>query len=84
MGPLGALMLLGSAYSTFKGASLLGGKDPRLSGPEPPPLPPGIDDATRTQIERDRKRRRGRAATVLTGPLGAGTPETAAKVLIGE
>lgn len=74
---------LGGLLQTL-GGGLFDSSLPKLKGPEPPPLPPNIDDATRTQIERDRKRRRGRAATILTGPLGAGTPTTATKVLTGE
>jgi len=44
-----------------------------------------VDEAARAQDERDKRaRRRGRAATYLTGPEGAGTPNTATKTLLGE
>jgi hypothetical protein len=38
----------------------------------------------REEYLRTGKKRRGRAATILTGPQGAGTPQTAAKTLTGE
>lgn len=49
-----------------------------------PPSPPSIDDATVARENEDAaRRRRGRAATILTGPKGAGTPTTATKTLLG-
>lgn len=39
--------------------------------------------ATKDNLDTTR-RRKGRAATVITGPEGAGTPKTAAKTLLGE
>lgn len=52
--------------------------------PEPPPAPT-IDDATKARENEDAlRRRKGRAATVLTGSAGAGAPRTATKALLGE
>lgn len=53
----------------------------------PPPEPvPTIDDASRMREESDNvlRRRKGRAASILTGPQGAGLPTTGTKVLTGE
>lgn len=67
-----------AAYSASRGM-------PDVPQPEAPPKPPTIDEAARRQAEGDAKRRRrGRAATILTGPQGAGTPQTATKALLGE
>lgn len=53
--------------------------------PEPAPPPPTIDQAVVAREERDRQlRRRGRAANILTGPAGAGTPASTVAALYGE
>ena len=58
------------------------GKQPKV--PPPPPPPPTIDDATAAQQSADAARkRRGYAATVLTGPTGVGKSPTAQKTLLG-
>lgn len=59
-------------------------KRPKINVPEPPPTPT-IDQARQSQDITDRmRRRRGRAASVLTGPQGDPTaPATAAKTLLG-
>lgn len=50
---------------------------------EPPP-PPSVDDAAAAKDAADDVlRRKGRAASILTGPSGAGAPKTAAKTLLG-
>lgn len=63
-----------------------------LAMPAPPAPPPSREDAgasvddaaAKVQEEEDRlRRRKGRAATVLTGDQGAGLPNTAAKTLTG-
>lgn len=53
--------------------------------PKPEPVPT-IDDASRSREASDSqiRRRRGRAASILTGPQGAGLPQTGTKVLTGE
>lgn len=68
-----------------------GGGGDSGGGYTPPPLPPApvaptIEDAdTKTRENEDKlKRRKGRAALVLTGKSGAGTPQTATKALTGE
>jgi hypothetical protein len=49
------------------------------------PPPPTIDQAITDRNQNDRMlRRRGRAATMLTGPEGAGVPQTATKQLLGQ
>jgi hypothetical protein len=51
--------------------------------PEPDPVPT-VDDAVAAREKEDSsKRRRGRAALVLTGKDGAGTPNSATKTLLG-
>ena len=57
----------------------------------PPPMAPDIASAEAEVIARqkaealdERRKRRGRAATLLTGSEGAGLPATAAKSLLGE
>lgn len=76
---IGALLGGGAAvYSASQGT-------PDIPQPEAPSKPPTIDDAAKRQAEQDRlRRRRGRAASILTGPQGAGTPSTATKTLLGE
>lgn len=50
-----------------------------------PPTAGVADETVRDQEARDAKlRRKGRAAYILTGDQGAGTPQTAAKTLTGE
>lgn len=54
--------------------------------PDPAPPPPTIVEATQAREQSDeirRRRRKGRAATMLTGERGAGTPQTAARTLLG-
>lgn len=59
------------------------------SVPDPPkiepPLPvPTIDDAGKARELQDRlRRRRGRAASVLTGSSGSGLPPTSAAATLG-
>lgn len=77
--------------------NLLGTKAaPDAPAPPPPPPAPGLsaeatpsigvaDEAVRDQEQRDAKlRRKGRAAYILGGAEGYGTPTTAAKTLTGE
>lgn len=55
--------------------------------PPPPPPPPTVDQARVSQMERDKmlRRRRGRAATVLTESTGElSSPTTGARKLSGE
>ena len=56
---------------------------PKISTPEPPP-PPAIEDteAAKQDYADALRRRKGRAASVLTQP-GQPQPQTAAKVLLG-
>lgn len=55
--------------------------------PPPPPPPPSketADNAVATQNAKDEaRRRRGAAATVLTGPEGVGSTPVATKSLLG-
>lgn len=52
--------------------------------PEPPPAPTIEDaDVKAREAEDVLRRRKGRAAAILTGTAGAGTPKTATKVLLG-
>jgi len=57
-----------------------------LPPPEPVAPPPSISEAAATVRDdtANPRRRRGRAATLLTGPRGAGTPQTATRTLLGE
>lgn len=57
---------------------------PKVSAPAAPP-PPVIEDTTATQQQYQDmlRRRQGRASAILTGPAGAGTPQTASKTLLG-
>lgn len=63
-------------------------KSSQLQVPPPPPLAPNLSDAEKAvrlrEEEDEARRRKGRAATILTGETGAGTPTTAAKTLTGE
>jgi len=60
-------------------------KRPKINIPEPPAAPT-VDEARQSQDITDRMRkRRGRAASVLTGPKGdPAAPATAAKQLLGQ
>lgn len=50
-----------------------------------PPLVPTVDEAAKAVEESDRlKKRKGRAATILTGKKGAATPKGATAELLGE
>jgi len=57
---------------------------PKVSSPPAPP-PPVIEDtqATQQQYGDMLRARRGRASAILTGLGGPGTPQTAAKTLLG-
>lgn len=67
--------------SSIKGA-LNGPSDPNM--PDAPPPLPTIDDAANAQRSRDAlRRRRGMAATILTGPSGVPTPPTNRQTLLG-
>lgn len=63
---------------------------PIIVPPKPPAPPPSVADAEQAVRDREladadaRRRRKGRAATILTGDSGAGLPTTAAKTLLGE
>lgn len=58
---------------------------PNTPPPVANPPAPTIDTAEQNRIQNDRVlRRRGRAATMLTGTLGAGSPNVATKTLLGE
>ena len=76
--------LFKSVGNIFSG--LFGGQQqlPPLPIPEAPPAPPSIDTAAQARQGEDAMlRRKGAAATLMTGPAGAGTPKTAAKTLLG-
>lgn len=62
----------------------MGGLFSKPKIPKPPPVPT-IDETRQNQDILDRiRRRRGRAATILTGPQGdTSTPLTATKKLLG-
>lgn len=78
--------------------SLLGVKTPNQPDDPPPPVvpdPPPTIDAAAGNVTEDmeskaredadaQRRKKGRAAQVLTGDYGAGLPQTAAKQLLGE
>jgi hypothetical protein len=51
----------------------------------PAPAPPVLEDtsATQQQTADQLRMRKGRAAAILTGPGGAGVPQTASKTLLG-
>lgn len=52
--------------------------------PTPPPPPPTKDDAADAQAARDvMRKRKGRAATVLTSPTGINSENTGASTLLG-
>ncbi len=61
---------------------------PKIPAPPPPPAPPPVrtmDDARQRQQAQDvMAARRGRAATILTGPMGdLAAPPTGTKTLLG-
>jgi hypothetical protein len=71
----------------IKGVRYFGGGG--ASAPTPPPAPkapPTIDEAAQDSVNADElRRRKGRQATMVTGPLGVSTtPLVATKVLLGE
>jgi hypothetical protein len=52
--------------------------------PAPPPAPPGMDEARQARMQADElRRRRGRAATVLSEE-GTLAPQTGTRKLLGE
>lgn len=58
---------------------------PKLPTPAAPPPPPTVEDAG-VKAEQDAdalKKRRGRAATILTGQDGASAPNVGTKSLLG-
>ena len=60
---------------------LFGGKPPAPPAPAPVPT---IDDAKAEQDSKDAaRRRRGAAATILTGPEGVGSSPVGTKTLLG-
>jgi hypothetical protein len=61
---------------------LFGAGKPKM--PPPPPPPPMIEDAMEAQAKQDAtRRRRGAAATILTGPSGVGSAPVGTKTLLG-
>lgn len=65
-----------------------GGNDapppPQIKAPDPLPAPPSIDDAAKLRDDADKiKKRKGRAATLMTGKEGSGTPDSSAATLLG-
>lgn len=62
-------------------SGLFGGYRPKIYKPLPAPT---IDDAANAREAADAlRRRKGRAASIITGPNGADTPKTTAKTLLG-
>ncbi len=79
-----AFMAIAALLSAGTGVYAATRKPNQPQMPDAPPPPPTIDDATiRQQQSNAMLRRRGRAATLLTGEGGAGLPQTAAKTLLG-
>lgn len=80
---------MGKLVSNLLGG-LFGERDPIPAPPPPPPAPAAPDPAAADEAARQREaedaknRKRGRAAFLLTGSQGAGTPKTATKTLLGE
>lgn len=58
---------------------------PKVKTATPAPTPPVIEDtqATQQDYQDALRRRRGRAASILTNPANAEAPQTASKVLLG-
>lgn len=57
---------------------------PKMPTPTPPPPVPTIDDAAQNQAARDAtRRRRGAAASILTGPEGVAGSPVSIKTLLG-
>jgi hypothetical protein len=80
------------AYGGFRGAAPQYSFTPSTAFQRRPPRPPSFENAA-AMLEAARggmdpltggRRRRGRAATILTGSEGAGLPNTATKALLGE
>jgi hypothetical protein len=70
-------------------SALFGGSRSRSEPPAAPAVPaaPSIDVAAKAREEEDsslRKKKRGRASTILNGNAGAGSPDTATKTLLGQ
>lgn len=60
------------------------GFNDKIKMPPPPPGVPTIDDAAENQSQRDAmRRRRGRAASILTSPTGVGSTPVGSKTLLG-
>jgi hypothetical protein len=61
------------------------GNSGNISTPPPPRTPPTIDQAVEDSIKDDElRKRKGRMATMVTGPLGISeTPLVATKTLLG-
>lgn len=59
---------------------------PKMPPPPPPPIVPTIDQAREQQQKNDNANmRRGRAADILTGPLGdTSAPSVGTKTLLGQ
>ena len=62
-----------------------GSKTPNTPAVPVPDPPPAVEDAAvKARGEEDlMRKRKGSAATILTGKKGSGTPTTGAKVLLG-
>jgi hypothetical protein len=57
---------------------------PKIPDPIIPPPPPTVDDAAARQKSSDAyRKRRGRAATVITSPQGINQSNTGAPTLLG-
>lgn len=79
-----ALAAFAALISAGAGVAAATKKIPDMPLPPEAPRPPTIDDAAKARGAEDAlRRRRGRAATILTGPQGAGLPTTATKTLLG-
>lgn len=66
----------------FVGDMLGFGDMPKM--PKPPGPPPTIDEAAESQQASDEaRRRRGRAASILTSPTGVGSTPVGTKSLLG-
>jgi len=62
-------------------SGLFGGSKPKIEKPLPAPT---IDDAANARESADAlRRRKGRAASIITGSDGADTPKTTAETLLG-
>lgn len=72
---------MGGIVSKLTGGG--GSAPPAPAIPEPPAAPPDLSAAAAMADEQATKAKKGRAASILTGAKGAGTPNTAAKTLLG-